>query len=115
MRSCSSSTVLLRDHPRQLLSDSVTVWEQLPLTERLEIAESLIERGERFVAGLAVVVLFFHKDGSLKDPYSEQVAGLINRALGHLPQPTKNSWWRHGHVPILLGVAVFCLVVNSRL
>ena len=141
MRSCSSTSVLERDHVwsiecrksrslehmlSAMASDShVSVWQDLPLTERLEIAEGLLEESEEqsIFKFLAVLVLFLNRDGSFKDAKCDKVASLVSRAVarltrGHQAESTgaSHTWtsWRK-HVPIMLGVAILCLVVNSRL
>ena len=157
MASCSSTTTLLHKNEndvrrvrfpscflrRSSLADlrsavcndvSVLRWQELPLTERLEIAESLLtdqyskSTEERIFNVLAVLALFASPDGDHLDILRLQHEALtILEALSPTAAPvrsdigewrkslTRQPYTRWGPSAIVVGIGVMCLLIGARL
>lgn len=113
---------------------SVLRWKELPLTERLEIAETLItdqySKGtdERIFNVLAVLTLFASHDGhnlailrlqqealtilESLSPRSARVRTEIEELRKNL---TRQSFAKWGPSAIVVGIGVLCLLIGARL
>lgn len=157
MASCSSTTTLLqkseRDQPRRVrlsscflrkssLTDlesvvrndvSVLRWQELPLTERLEIADSLINsqysssNEERIFNLLSVLALFASREEAhveiirLKHEALTILESLsplnapVRSDIGALRKTLTKEQTRWVPSALVLGLGLLCLVVGARL